>query len=88
MTCAITSCLRQQARFLEANFEPLIVDRIVGGAKVYLLHRVGAREADVRLCDPIDGMLLVEIRYFDDELTARQWIANDILRAPATGRAN
>lgn len=63
MTTAVVSAPENQQNFLTQNFAGPILDVAVGGGKVYLLHRVNRRDADLSFTDPIDGALLVECAY-------------------------
>ena len=83
---AIVSAPREQRDLLMENFPARDADVIAGAERIYILCRVPRREADVTFSDPFDGALLVDLHYFDDQISARQWaMADDALRAARSG---
>ena len=85
MTPAVISVPRAHRRL--ARFLPGAAHDVITAAdRSYLIFVVARRDYDLSFIDPIDGELLIECRYFDDEPAARRWIAADIaLRGARTG---
>jgi len=81
MTCAVVSLPYEHRAFIECVLGGTVGDTISGGGRIYALTFVeGLRSEDVSYED-LDGGLLTECRFFDDEAAARAWIADDIAKA-------
>lgn len=81
-TSAVVSAPYAQRDVVTRNLAAHVRDILTGEGRVYVMYLVDRRGADLTFADPLDGVLLVECRYFDDEPTARAWVASDIaLRA-------
>ena len=79
---AVVSAPYAQRDVVTRNLAAYVLDIIAGSDRVYVVYLVDRRGADLTFADPLDGVLLVECRYFDDEPAARAWVASDIaLRA-------
>ena len=84
---AVVSAPFAQREFVVRNLATHVLDIITGAERVYVIYLVASREADLTCVDPIDGVLLIECKFFDDEPAARAWVAHDIaLRHAANGR--
>ena len=53
---------------------------ITGAGRTYLAYVVDHGDGDLTCVDPIDGELLTELRYFNSEPEAHEWITQDIRR--------
>jgi hypothetical protein len=85
MTAVIASDSAQR-EFVSSNLGAHVSDIITGAGRVYLLYSLCRACADETFTDPIDGELLIECKFFDDEAAARQWVAADIALRAAPGR--
>jgi hypothetical protein len=77
-TLAVVSAPCAQLGCVTRNLAASVLDTITSHGRVYVVYLVDRRGADETFADPLDGVLLVECRYFDDETSARRWVASDI----------
>ena len=75
MTCAVVSVPAGMRHFIDVLLPRTLT--CASSHRVYFLYRVQLREADFAFTDPTDGTQLAECKFFNDETTARAWVAAD-----------
>jgi hypothetical protein len=74
---SVVSCMADQYTIAGRLLPSGAIERITAAGRVYLFFRVDRRDKDLKFCDPSDGALLVEYKYFDTETAARDWVRKD-----------
>jgi hypothetical protein len=74
---SVVSCLADQYAIAGRLLPGTATERVTDCGRMYSVFRVDHRGEDLKFCDPCDGEVLVECKYFDTETAAHEWIRFD-----------